>query len=288
MVQILINFSIIVITLLLNLVGAGAVGQASNMLGVAILTPFVILSLIGGWRLRSTVRLRRTPAKGISKTHGFSRASGIPFLRRKYRRSPPQPQADFALGRYLAVLAWNSGGFDSIGNCAAEVRDAGRTLPRAMTITAVLVTGSYLLPVLVALPVLPDPVDWRDGAWVHVGSMMGGEWLGVAIGIGACLSALGMFSSLMFTGSRLIYGVALNGSLPEQLLKCARCPALPLGSEVLRSSLCALSSFPLSGCTPDSRPLGSPCLPPRAPAYLLRRYRGSRSGTWPRLTWPST
>lgn len=78
---------------LLNVFGVDAVGEATVVFGGLVMFPFVALVV-----------------------------AGLPKVAENFRETPPQPQSKMQLGRFLAVMAWNNCGWDSTGNCAAEVR----------------------------------------------------------------------------------------------------------------------------------------------------------------------
>ena len=95
-------------------------------------------------------------------------------------------------GTVLSVLLWNTSGYDSVGALAAEVRNPGRDLPRALVVTNVLVTLVYLLPLALAISLDVDNVrSWSDGDFVMVASQHIGDWLAAWITLGGSLSALG-------------------------------------------------------------------------------------------------
>lgn len=169
----------------------------------------------------------------------------------------------------------------------SQICEPEKTLPKAMFIAVGMITLNYVLPLLIALPVVPDPngttqppclrpptlslvpsipypnflsffpsipcpnfsfflincrrtlrtlrnlsqfpflfslprmqiADWTDGTWVAVGNRIAGPWLSHWIALMAMVSALGMFSALLCTTSRLIYGVASSGQLPKALTR---------------------------------------------------------------------
>ena len=53
---------------------------------------------------------------------------------------------------------------------AGEVRNPGKTFPRALLLAVLLVVLAYLLPVLAALGIYPNPEDWVLGYYAQVGA----------------------------------------------------------------------------------------------------------------------
>lgn len=71
----------------------------------------------------------------------------------------------------------NLNAFDSAASFAGEVRDPGRTYPRAMLVSIAIIVASYVLPILVGtLTATTDiPYDsWTDGTFTEVGEVVAG------------------------------------------------------------------------------------------------------------------
>lgn len=65
---------------------------------------------------------------------------------------------------------------------AAEVRNPGRSYPRAMAIAVMLVIGTAALPLLVGIGATNfSDSEWVDGFYAQVGTAIVGNWLGIWI-----------------------------------------------------------------------------------------------------------
>jgi amino acid transporter len=164
-----------------NLRPPRSVGRSSVVLTVAMLAPFVVLSVLAA---------------------GQAAGGGIPAA-----------QAPDFVGGLLFAL-WNYMGWDNSTTFAAEVDRPQRTYPLAMTGAVLLVTITYLVPVGAVSQTGIAAENWKTGYWVDVAKEFGGVALAVAVGVGGMLAAFGTFNSLVLSYSRLPVVLAEDGYLP--------------------------------------------------------------------------
>jgi amino acid transporter len=79
----------------------------------------------------------------------------------------------------------------------------------------VLVVVSYLLPVAAVARTGIDPNSWTAGGWVDVAQLIGGGTLAFAIALAGVIGAVGSFSALMLSFTRLPMVMAEDGYLPR-------------------------------------------------------------------------
>jgi amino acid transporter len=171
-----------------NILGAGAVGEASVWLNIALLLPFV------GVVIAALVR-----------SHGAASsppASAAPLL-----------HADLIGG--LLIAMWNYMGWDNLSTVAGETDRPRRNYPLAMAGAVALVTLSYLIPVAAVARTGLNPNQWTTGGWVDVGQILSGTALALAIAIAGMFGAFGTFGALMMSFSRLPVVMAEDGYLPR-------------------------------------------------------------------------
>jgi amino acid transporter len=184
--------AVIWIPTLLNLLGAVPVGRVSIVVGSAVLLAFGALAAAAWPRM----------------THAPWATLG------------PAPSLDWSTaGAGLGLALWNWIGWDNASTIAGEVRDPGRTYPRALVIAVPLVALGYAVPLLVALSA-SDWRTWQEAGWPAIARDVGGAWgpaLGVAIGALAVCSATAMFNSLLLAYSRIPLVVARDRLLPAWL-----------------------------------------------------------------------
>ena len=109
-----------------NLYGAKAVGEGSVGLFCLLLSPFVVLTVVGLW-------------KGFEGSHGTGGFGGSALWLKA-----PAAGADFAGA--VSVTLWNYMGWDNASTVAQEVKEPQRNYPRAMLTAAGLVALTYVLP----------------------------------------------------------------------------------------------------------------------------------------------
>jgi amino acid transporter len=166
----------------LNIRGIRLVGAASILFMLFVLAPFVVMVILGGAQIRSSLWLAQPGT------------------------------VDWAL--LLSVVLWNTSGWDNAGCCAGEVDKPNRTYPRAMAISVLLVTLAYLLPVLVGVSIDTEWANWKEGYFPKVAAQAGGNWLGAWLTIAGLVSAMGLLNALLCTSARVPYAMAQRGTLP--------------------------------------------------------------------------
>ena len=174
----------------LNVLGVRPTGRAAVLLAAAALVPVVALVDAGAGQV---TRPPWTPfaTEGVDVT---------------------------TIGLGLAVVMWNYSGWDTPSTVLGETRAPERTFRHALLLALPVITLAYVLPVAIALANAGvDPRAWETGGWPRIAAALGGPWLGHAVALGAVLSTVGLFLSLLLTNSRLPYVLARDGQLPGAL-----------------------------------------------------------------------
>jgi amino acid transporter len=181
-----IGVALIALCTVQNLRGAASSGRASVFLGVLLLTPFVVLATLAYLAPPHEARAAAEPVHG-------------------------------AVFSALAIAMWNYMGWDNASTIASEVKDPGRTYPRTMFVSVVLVAVTYLAPMLAMRHTGLPPSLWTAGTWAEAGSLVGGSGLFVTIALAGLVSSGGMLSALVMSYSRLPLVLAKDGYLPRWL-----------------------------------------------------------------------
>jgi amino acid transporter len=178
----------------MNLLGAGRVGRSSVAAGAFIIAGFLVLSV-------------------VALTH----ATHVPW--RPFAAPGGGGGSGLAVG--LSIALWNYIGWDNASTVQGEVRDAGRSYPRALAIALPLVVAGYILPLLAALSAT-DWTTWTEGGWPQIALAAGGTlgpllaaWLALA----GMVSAVALFNALLLAYSRIPFVMALDGLLPAALAR---------------------------------------------------------------------
>jgi amino acid transporter len=183
----ILGFAMIALCTAWNILGVRSVGEGSVWLNVALLAPFVALTVI---------------ALGSGRFSGGAGDAPIPLR-----------HADLLGGVLIAV--WNYMGWDNLSTIAGEVDTPQRAYSRAMFGAVLLVVVSYLIPVGAVARTGIDPNRWTTGGWVDVGRIIGGETLAIAIAVAGVIGAVGSFGALMLSFTRLPLVMAEDGYLPR-------------------------------------------------------------------------
>ena len=198
-----------------NMLGSSVVGDSSKVFLVIVLAPFVLVTVIG------LFKITQSPISPFT-------ADGIGI-------GP-------AAGAGLFVIMWNYMGWDGLSTVAGEIDNPRRTYPKALAITIPLITLIYLLPTIVSLSVVGSTnVEWTAGAYNVVAESVAGKWLGVLMTIGALVSAIGLFSAWLLSYSRLPFALADDGYLPKGLSKLHPTRGTPIASIVMASAICSVA-----------------------------------------------
>lgn len=180
----LIATGLIGVCLLWNIRGAKAIGDGSIGMGLAMVSPFAVLTAMGLWHAH------HDPVTVAHSAHP-------------------------ALMGGVLVAMWNFMGWDNASTIATEVENPQRTYPRAMFFTMLAIVASYILPVAAAWYFDIPLSAWSTGSWATIGGSIGGAFVRDAIVVGGMLSAAGMLNSLMMSYSRLPAALAEDGFLPR-------------------------------------------------------------------------
>jgi amino acid transporter len=120
-------------------------------------------------------------------------------------------------GGMIIFLAYE--GFELIANSAQDVRDPGRTLPRAYYAAVGFVIVLYVLIAVVTVGTLPVAkiVDAQDYALAEAARPFLGERGFVLIAVAAMLSTASAINATVYGAARLSYIIAKDGELPAVL-----------------------------------------------------------------------
>ncbi|MFJ1753274.1 APC family permease [Kitasatospora sp. NPDC088134] len=215
---------VILIFTLLNMMGAGWVGDSSVAFALICLTPMVVLTAVGAYQLIT---------EGTNPVSSFTAEQG-------------QSTWD-AFGSGLFIVMWNYSGWDSVSTVAGEMENPKKHLPRALLWAVLLIVVGYLLPSLAALAVGADGdagwKSWKEGAFPDIAAELGGTWLQYVVTIGGLFASVAMFSALLASYSRLPSALSHDGYLPKWVSKESKRYKMPIASIIGSSVIYALFCF---------------------------------------------
>ncbi|QJD96606.1 APC family permease [Mucilaginibacter robiniae] len=174
----------------LNILGIVQVSKASLLLSILVLAPFVILIIIAiGHQGTHTVTV--TPD---AHSMGFS-----------------------SLGMALYTVMWNCLGWDNVTTYAQEVEKPVRAYLVAVIAAFLLVLVVYALAIAVAQYSGISATVLNEEGFPVLGLKTAGYWLGALLAAGGMASALGIYSAVLLSVSRIPQVMAEDGLLPTKL-----------------------------------------------------------------------
>lgn len=185
-----------------NIFGVRAAGRTNDILTLVKLAPLILFSAVG---------LLFVFANPCVAASNFS-----PFL--------PNSFGDFGLA--LVLIFWAYAGFEISTIPAEEIKDAKRTIPRAIVLGIAIVTIFYLVTNAVLFAVRSSTLLGGDTAPLVAATRAALNWnpalvlvAGTIVGVGALISVAGSDESGMIGTSRLGYALAADGLFPRVFAK---------------------------------------------------------------------
>jgi amino acid transporter len=182
--------AVVVVCAALNIAGIRVVGATSLWLSFLLSAPFALIVLLAPFKTGALAAAHTAP---VTSTVGL-------------------------LGGTLIAM-WNYMGWDNASTIAQEVERPQRTYPKAMIAAVILVSLTYILPVLAMYITGIPAASFETGSWADLAGLMGGRLLRVALVLGGMMSGFGMFNALVMSYSRLPLAMAQDGMLPKIFAK---------------------------------------------------------------------
>jgi amino acid transporter len=236
-------------------VSVGVVGYLGEFVSVPRLWAIgVAVLLIGGvaaWGIRESIvlagLLTLVEIGGLLAVVGY----GVEHLTALPARVGEMLPSDVGAWRAVggaAVLAFYAFlGFEDMVNVAEEVREVRRTMPRAILLTLLVTTVLYALVTTVAVLVVPpEELAASDAPLSLVFARSGGP--AAALGVIAIFALLNGALVQVVKASRVLFGLADQGSLPARLARVHSRTRTPLLATMLATgaTLLLALAFPLA------------------------------------------
>jgi len=186
----MVALGVVVACTVMNLTGIRTIGLTSLWLFLLLSAPFALMVLLAPFEVGALAHAQTAP---VTSTVGL-------------------------LGGTLIAM-WNFMGLDNASTIAKEVDRPQHIYPRVMIISVIIISLSYILPVLAAFATGLPSGAFETGSWADVAGLMAGNWLRVVLVVGGMMSAFGMFDALVMSYSRLPLAMALDGMLPPVFAK---------------------------------------------------------------------
>lgn len=175
---------------LLNILGIVPVGRISMALSALVITPFILLCVVGFMHHKGAYVVPAMSLKGV----GFS-----------------------SIGMGLYTVMWNFLGWDNATTYAEEVKNPIKSYLMATAIAFISILTIYFFTVLTAVQSAMPLGDINDNGFPALGRYIGGNWLGTLLALGGMACMLGLYSAVLLSVSRVPKVMADDGLLPKKL-----------------------------------------------------------------------
>jgi len=182
---VMVGVAVVVTCAILNIAGVKVVSTTSLWLFFALSAPFLVIVGLAPFKIGAL-------ANAVTK--------------------PTTSTVDIIGG--LLIAMWNYMGWDNASTIALEVERPQHTYPRAMIAAVIVVSLSYILPVLAVNITGVPAAAFETGSWADLAGLMAGNWLRVVLVLGGMMCGFGMFNALVMSYSRLPLAMAQDGMLP--------------------------------------------------------------------------
>jgi len=196
----------------LNYRGLEIAGNASLVVCIIAMSPFILMTIIGVPKI--------VPSRWLQ----LPEETEDEMFDDDFQTSPgPLPLAKFAgvlLRPYLNNLFWNLNSFDGAASFAGETTCVKTTYPRGIFIGLIMSVLFYIVPLMVAVGATDyAQEDWVNGHLAVVAVDIGGNWLGAWTIFAAGISNLALFEAKMSSDAFQLMGMAERGYLPKIFAK---------------------------------------------------------------------
>lgn len=131
-------------------------------------------------------------------------------------QSPPPPFSPLAFANSLMWISLSYCGFNAAVYVTGEVRDPQRTVPQALFLGTLVVTGFYLaLNAVFVLAPWPEQIAGQPDVAAVAAASLGGGWLTGLTRLVISLALLTSVSAMIMSGPRVYARMAEDGLLPS-------------------------------------------------------------------------
>jgi aromatic amino acid transport protein AroP len=150
----------------------------------------------------------------------------------------------------MAIIMFSFGGLEVIGITAAEAADPSRSIPRATNQTLWRILVFYVGSLAVLLSLYPwDKIVPGASPFVLIFKALDAGVVAHVLNIVVLTAALSVYNSCVYSNSRMLYGLAVQGHAPRALLQVnARgVPLASLAVSAVATALCVGVNYAVPG-----------------------------------------
>ena len=216
----------------INLTNVKVYGEMEFWFAIIKVVAVVGMILFGGWLLLSGQGGPEASVTNIWSQGGFF------------------PHGISGLVMAMAVIMFSFGGLELVGITAAEADDPTKSIPRATNQVIYRILIFYIGSLAVLLSLYPwVKVVGESSPFVMIFHDLGETLVANVLNVVFLTAALSVYNSCVYSNSRMLYGLAKQGSGPQALLKVDRrgVPYIALGVSALATAICVLINYLMPG-----------------------------------------
>jgi aromatic amino acid transport protein AroP len=156
------------------------------------------------------------------------------------------PNGVGGLAMAMAFIMFSFGGLELVGITAAEAQDPQRSIPKATNQVIYRILIFYVGALGILLCLYPwQKVVTGGSPFVMIFHAMDSNLIATILNIVVLTAALSVYNSCVYSNSRMLFGLAIQGNAPKALLKVNRrgVPLLALGVSAFATGLCVLINY---------------------------------------------
>jgi len=150
----------------------------------------------------------------------------------------------------MAIIMFSFGGLEVIGITAAEAADPARSIPRATNQTLWRILVFYVGALAVLLALYPwDQIVPGASPFVLIFKALDAGIVAHVLNVVVLTAALSVYNSCVYSNSRMLYGLAVQGHAPRALLRVNErgVPLTSLGVSAVATALCVGVNYAVPG-----------------------------------------
>jgi len=150
----------------------------------------------------------------------------------------------------MAVIMFSFGGLELVGITAAEAKDPGKTIPQATNQVVYRILIFYVGALAVLLSLYPwSQVQQGGSPFVLIFQALDNGWVASALNAVVLTAALSVYNSCVYSNSRMLLGLALQGHAPQALahVNGRGIPVPALAVSAAATALCVVLNYVMPG-----------------------------------------
>jgi len=150
----------------------------------------------------------------------------------------------------MAIIMFSFGGLEVIGITAAEAADPSRSIPRATNQTLWRILVFYVGALAVLLSLYPwDQIVPGASPFVLIFKALDAGVVAHVLNVVVLTAALSVYNSCVYSNSRMLYGLAVQGHAPRALLRVNErgVPLASLAVSAVATALCVGVNYAVPG-----------------------------------------